>query len=377
MRMLHTSDWHLGRLFFGTHLTEDQAHVLDQLIALAVDYKAHVVLVSGDVFDRAVPPVEAVELLNHVLCRLVLDHEIPVIMIPGNHDSATRLGFAADALARTGLHVVGELDSADPVVIEDEHGPVEFFPLPYAEPALVRDRLNAAQAVDHNAAMAVQTKTALERRTKGRRAVALAHAFVAGGVVTESERPLSVGGTGAVQSNVFDGFDYIALGHLHRPQAMDSGRINYAGSLLQYSFSEIRDTKSVSLVEMDAHGKTSLERVNLSPRRMLRLMEGNLKDLLEADPSDDYFLVRLNDQGALLDPMGRLRKVFPNVVHLERPFLHTASGDARADRDYRRQTMLDLFSDFFSQVTGRELNTDEHSALMEVVEAAEETDRED
>ena len=194
MRMLHTSDWHLGRLFFGTHLTEDQAHVLDQLIALAVDYKAQVVLISGDIFDRAVPPVEAVELLNHVLCRLVLDHGIPVIMIPGNHDSASRLGFAADALARTGLHVVGELDSADPVIIEDEHGPVEFFPLPYAEPALVRDRLDAADAIDHHAAMAVQTASALERRTKGRRAVALAHAFVAGGDVTESERPLSVGG---------------------------------------------------------------------------------------------------------------------------------------------------------------------------------------
>ena len=149
----------------------------------------------------------------------------------------------------------------------------------------------------------------------------------------------------------------------------------YPGSLLQYSFSEIRDTKSVSLVEMDAQGKTNIERVNLSPRRTLRLLEGNLKDLLEAEPSDDYFLVRLQDQGALLDPMGRLRKVYPNVVHLERPFLNAAAGDARADRDYRRQTMLDLFSDFFSQVTGRELNPAEQTALVDVVKAAEAGER--
>ncbi|MFH1090341.1 MAG: exonuclease SbcCD subunit D [Pseudomonadota bacterium] len=373
MRLVHTSDWHLGRLFHGVHLTPDQAFVLDQLLDFVRDSRPEAVLVAGDVFDRAVPPPEAVELLDDVLSRLVLGLKVQVILIAGNHDSPIRLSFGHRIMAQTGLHVRGEL-SADPapVMLADSSGTVAVYALPYAEPAMVRDRLSAPDALDHHAAMAARIRSCAPPPPPRSRSIIVAHAFVSGGSPCESERPLTLGGTGLVEGSVFEGFDYAALGHLHRPQDVGQPKIHYPGSLLKYSFSEIKDTKSVSLIEMDHRGRVSLERAALTPRRDLRRIEGLMKDLLDGPAQgqnrEDYLLVSLLDKGALLDPMGRLREVYPNILHLERPFLNVEGRVSGPGMDHLRRSETELFADFFEQVTSEALNGEEADKFAQILE---------
>ena len=334
MRFLHSADWHLGRVHHGVSLLEDQAHLLREFIRLAADLRPDAILLAGDIYDRSVPPAEAVRLLDLVLTELVQGLRIPVVMIAGNHDGPDRLAFGASLLGGAGLSVRGVVDAqAQAVVLHDAHGAVAIHALPYAEPAVVRAALggtlrsdddSAAPVIDsHQAALAAQLRAARAAHPAGARSVVVAHAFVLGGSESESERPLSVGGSGAVSAALFDGFDYVALGHLHRPQQVGEARIQYSGSLLKYSFSEADHSKSVNLVELDANGACTVERIALTPRRDLRILSGSLDEILAAaenDPGrDDYVLARLTDTGALLDAMGKLRTAYPNALAIERP----------------------------------------------------------
>lgn len=369
MRFIHTADWHLGRQFHNVPLVEDQRYVLRQLIDAAVAAEVDAFVVAGDVFDRAVPSPEAVELLDDCLAELVLERGIPVIMIAGNHDSGRRLGFAAGLLARSGLHLYGRCEGPpDVLTLADRYGPVHFFGLPYAEPAQVRQASGDAEIRSHAHAMGWLTQTAREGLPPGQRSVCVAHCFVAGGAESESERPLSVGGAAAVPADCFAGFSYTALGHLHRPQAIGE-RIRYSGSLLKYSFSEIPHLKSATLVELDAAGTPAVETVPLHPLRDLRLLEGELARLLEGpSPGEnpgDFLLVRLSDRHELLDPMGRLREIYPNVLHIERPVLERAGEDAL--RAHRRQGGdVELFSAFYAQAAGAQLDDAQAAAFKEV-----------
>lgn len=380
MRFLHTADWHLGRLFHTVSLIEDQAHLLAQLIDLIRDSRPDAVIVAGDVYDRAVPQAQAVRLLDETVAAIVAGLGVPLVMIAGNHDSPDRLGFGSALMEAGGFHVRGPFaDPIAPVRLGDSHGAVEIYPIPYAEPALVRERLGDAQAHSHDAAMAAALARIAAQRTQGARAIAVAHCFVAGGDACESERPLSVGGTGSVDIARFAGFDYVALGHLHRPQAVGE-RCYYAGSLLKYSFSEASHPKSVSLVDMDETGLCRVERIALSPRRDLRILEGHLNALLKGpapgESKDDYLLVRLADKEALLDPMGKLRGIYPNVLHLERPGLLEAGTLASEGRERLRRTEQALFSSFFEQMTGDPLDDAQGRAFGGVLEALRAAERE-
>jgi exonuclease SbcD len=377
MRLIHTADWHLGRLFHGVHLTDDQAHLLDQMVLLVKDAKADAVLVAGDVYDRAVPPPEAVELLGDVLARLVLDLGVKVILIAGNHDSPQRLGFGARILSPTGLHLFGQANGQDePVILPDAYGPVAFLPLPFAEPALVRQWRNNAEIQDHQTAMAARIQG---MAADVPRRVAVAHAFLAGGLNSESERPLSVGGTDAVSADLFQSFSYAALGHLHRPQSVGTDRVQYSGGLMKYSFSEAGDVKSVNVVDLDEAGNARVERIPLTPRRDVRRVRGFFQDLLAKPPEEgsreDYLEIELLDQGALLEPLARLRDVYPGLLSLTRVFL-ASEGPVRPAVDHRRRAEADLFADFFRQVTGQDLNPGEREVFEQALADWERTRRE-
>ena len=393
-RFIHTADWHLGRLFHAVSLLEDQAHLLAQLLALIRDCRPQALIVAGDVYDRAVPTADAVRLLDETLAAVTVGLGVPVVMIAGNHDSPERLGFGAALLAAAGCHIRGPFSGTiEPVRFADADGPVAVFPIPYAEPALVRECLAEPEAQGHDAAMAATlARLAGARaaaRAEGTRTIAVAHCFAAGGAGSESERPLCVGGAGQVEVRHFAGFDYLALGHLHRPQAV--GRAagvegHYAGSLFKYAFSEADHTKSVNLVELAADGTCRVERVPLSPRRDLRIIEGRLADLLAGPESntgpgesrEDYLWVRLQDPGPLLDPMGRLREVYPNVLHLDHPGLGgtgTLTGPGSA-RERLRHTEETLFAGFFEQVTGDPLGSAEAAAFAAVLEDLRRGERE-
>ncbi len=371
MRFIHTADWHLGRLFYGVHLTDDQACVLDELVALAKDACVDAILIAGDIYDRAVPPPDAVRLLDDVLSRLVMEMNTSVILIGGNHDSPDRLSFGSRVLAGQGLNICGSVNKdVECVSLHDEHGPLHVYPIPYAEPPRVREILESDEIHDQDSAMRALTARVRQIQPGGARSILLAHAFVRGGKETESERPLSVGGADLVSSDCFQGFNYVALGHLHRPQNAGGDTICYSGSLMKYSFSEADQPKSVRLVEMDGQGVCTVESIPLNPLRDVRRIKGYLKELLRnPDPSksrEDYLMVTLLDTDAILDARGQLLEVYPNVLHMERPHLALSADRTTRRTDHRKLNDLDLFSAFFSQVTGEELN-DRHEAAYESV----------
>ncbi|MGK5643127.1 metallophosphoesterase family protein, partial [Streptomyces sp. URMC 126] len=263
MRLLHTSDWHLGRSFHRVGLLDAQRAFLAHLVDTVREREVDAVLVAGDVYDRAVPPLAAVELFDEALHRLA-GTGVPVVMISGNHDSARRLGVGAGLLGRAGVHLrTDPADCGTPVVLSDAHGDVAFYGLPYLEPALVRTALDARGA-GHVAVLEAamdRVRADLAGRPAGTRSVVLAHAFVAGGAASDSERDITVGGVAAVPPEIFDGVDYAALGHLHGCQTITE-RVRYSGSPLAYSFSEAGHRKTMWLIDLAADGTVTGERVD-------------------------------------------------------------------------------------------------------------------
>jgi DNA repair protein SbcD/Mre11 len=383
VRFLHTADWHLGRLFHGAHLTEDQAHVLGQLVAICKDHRPDAVLVAGDIYDRAVPPPEAVELLDEVLSELVLGLKLPVVLIAGNHDSPGRLHFGSKLLDGQRLHVRGHFRSeCPPIVLGDDHGPVHVYPIPYAEPPIIRACLASESVIDHDSGMRALLAKVRQSHVQGARAILIAHAFVAGGQGCESERPLSVGTAGTVDASCFAGFNYVALGHLHRPQrvSFDGCAIHYSGSLLKYSFEEADHAKGVTLVQMAADGSCETEFLALTPRREVRRISGTMAELLGSPADnghrDDYLEVTLLDEGPVFDAVGRLRELYPNVAQLHRANLAADGGIAKAVADHRSMSEVELFRAFYQHVAGKPLEAAHEAAFIATVEASRRAERE-
>lgn len=376
MRLLHTSDWHLGRSFHREDMLGAQAAFVDHLVATVRAEKVRAVLVSGDVYDRALPTVDAVRLCSEALTRLA-DAGATTIVISGNHDSAPRLGFGSPLLAAGGVHLRTDVARCgDPVLLADEHGPVACYPIPYLEPDAARDPLGVAER-SHAAVLAAalgQARADLASRPAGTRSVAMAHAFVTGGQECDSERDISVGGAASAPASLFDGFDYAALGHLHGPQAL-SPTLRYSGSPLPYSFSEAGQDKAMWLVDLDGAGRAQVERVPCPAPRPLARLRGTLDELL-ADPElarfeDCYLQVTLTDRGRPREPMERLRARFPHTLVL----LFQPEGADRADAvSYRARTRgrddVQVAAAFVEHVRGTPPTEAEAALLREAFEAA-------
>jgi exonuclease SbcD len=322
MRLLHTSDWHVGRTFHGRDLLAEQEAVLGGLADVIADENVDVVVVSGDLYDRAVPSGESVEACVRVLTRLRAAGA-RIVVIPGNHDSAPRVGAFAEFAAAGGLHLRTRISQLhEPVLLPDEHGPVAFYGLPYLEPDPARHLLRLPGARGHAAVLgeAMRRVRADLAARGGLRSVVLAHAFVTGGEGSESERTIAVGGVEQVPGSVFDGVDYVALGHLHGPQRL-AEHLRYSGSPLAYSFSEATHRKSVWLVELDGGGLAGVRRRELPVPRSLATVVGELDSLLTSQEHDklvdSYVSVVLTDRVRPVEPMRRLQRRFPHAVHLE------------------------------------------------------------
>ncbi|WNO75884.1 exonuclease SbcCD subunit D [Streptomyces sp. AM8-1-1] len=321
MRFLHTSDWHLGRSLHRVSMLDAQAAFLDHLVATVRERDVDAVLVAGDVYDRAVPPLTAVELFDDALHRLAAVG-VPTVMISGNHDSARRLGVGAGLIERAGIHLRTDPAGCDtPVVLADDHGEVACYGLPYLEPALVRDEFQTDKT-HHEAVVGAamdRVRADLATRPAGTRSLVLAHAFVAGGQESDSERDITVGGVAAVPAGVFDGVDYAALGHLHGAQTITE-RVRYSGSPLAYSFSEASHRKTMWLVDLGAAGEIDAERVDCPVPRPLARLRGRLDDLLD-DPAlagheQSFVEATLTDPVRPADPMARLAERFPYALSL-------------------------------------------------------------
>ncbi len=382
MRLLHTSDWHLGRSLHGTDLLAEQEAVLSQLAAIVAAEKVDVVLVAGDVYDRAVPSADATTVLDRALTRLRAAGA-QVVLTPGNHDSARRLNFGSGLFAAAGVHVRAETSRLDePVLLTDAHGEVAVYGIPYLEPEVARHELGLPEARGHEAVL----RAAMERvradlfLRPGARSVVLAHAFVGGAEPSESERDICVGGVDRVPESVFDGVDYVALGHLHRAQSL-TDRMRYSGSPLPYSFSEAGHAKQAWLVDLDARGLCVVRPVPLPVPRPLAVLTGELADLL-ADPAhaavEDHFVsVRLTDGVRPADPMRQLRGRFPHCVHLEWAGTPAAADGRSYQERLRGRADLDVAEEFVRHVRGTDAGPAEHDLLRRALAAAVRGENED
>ncbi|GAA1234709.1 exonuclease SbcCD subunit D [Prauserella halophila] len=320
--MLHTSDWHVGRTFHGADLLTEQDTVLQHLAGLVADESVDVVLVSGDIYDRAVPSAEAVRVATAGM-RRIREAGAELVLTSGNHDSAARLGAFAEFAASGGLHLRTTVAGiAEPVVFDGGDAPVAVYGIPYLEPETARHALGIEDR-GHTAVLTEamrRVRADLAGRPPGTRSVVLAHAFVTGGAGCDSERTIAVGGVEQVPGSVFDGVDYVALGHLHGAQVLDE-HLRYSGSPLAYSFSEMAQRKSVFLFDVDSGGAGEVSRRDLPVPRPLATMRGELEELLaapeHAEHVDSFVSATLTDRVRPVDAMRRLRDRFPYAVHLD------------------------------------------------------------
>lgn len=386
MKFLHLSDLHLGKRVHAFSMLEDQRFVLEQIAQMAQTQCVDAVVIAGDIYDKSIPPGEAVGLFDSFFTSLCAQG-ISVLAISGNHDSGERLNFGQTLLARQGVYLAGTFGEVmESVKLCDADGcTVQFHLLPWLRPMELRERLGLAESTQQ---CAVQAALETAEWDNGARHVLLAHAFVTvGGTLPEQSESeiVPIGGLDAVDAALFDRFDYVALGHLHRPQRLGRDSVRYAGSPLKYSFSEARYPKSVPLVTLGTRGEAVVRLLPLKPRREMREIRGTLADVtspfvVHAGDPTDYLRVMLTDEDELYDPQRALKEVYPNLMRLDfdNTRTRTAGIDGMEAEDMAQTlTPAQLFAQFFAEQNGKEMNEWQHQAIDRICRRMEETDEAD
>ena len=403
MRFLHTADWHLGRIFYGQYLTDDQAYVLEhQFFTILKEEKIDGILLAGDVFDRAVPPIEAIELWDSIITRLAMDYKVPLFVVSGNHDGAERLEVGRSMLSESGIHIWGSPHHAlQPFEFEGADGRVAICPMPFSEPRRIGDALglnsSESKPVDtdmtddtlfsyvddkdqeavalnlHNYDQMYQAWSdyLYKQVPKQMRSIAISHAFVMGGEVGGSERTLSVGGSEQVSPHVFKNFHYTALGHLHGPQRMGADHIRYSGSPLKYSFDEHGQKKSFTIIDMDTNGKVDISTIPVEAKRDVVILEGYFEDLLnntalQTKHKDDYVQARLLDTMPIMDGMAKLRQVYHRCMTIELAGRIATPVVDMGDAVFKELDERQLFNQFAETVWKEPLTEAEQSYINSV-----------
>lgn len=372
MKFLHLADLHLGKRVNGFSMLEDQAHILRQILAILDDERPDGVLIAGDVYDKSVPSVEAVELLDGFLTELRA-RGVPVLLISGNHDSPERLAFGGRVMDSCGIHISPVYDGAlAPVTLHDEFGPVHVWLLPFVKPAHVRRWFPDADIGSYTDAMA-EAVAHMDIDTAARN-VLVTHQFVTGGARSGSEE-LSVGGTDNVDSGVFAPFDYVALGHLHGAQHIGRETIRYAGSPLKYSFSEARQHKSVTVVTLGEKGDVQVRTAALTPLRELREIRGNYDELTarsfyeHTTYRSDYLHLILTDEQDVFDAMSRLRTIYPYLMTLDYDNARTrAAGGMSVPAETERRTPLELFEALYQRQNHQPMSEVQRAYIAQLME---------
>ena len=358
MRILHTADLHLGRQFNGLSLEHDHAAILAQIEAVVLDRKPDVLVIAGDIFDRASPPASAVRQFNDFVSRLVSRTGVAIAMIAGNHDSGDRIESMSVMTDRGRALVRGAvLAEETPFILGDEYGKVAFSGLPFSFEYAARACFGDETIATPEDVLAAQVAAARRHVPEGARWVVIAHAFVAGGEPSEGERPLArVGGIETVPSSVFNGAHYVALGHLHRPQEAGGAHIRYSGSPLAFGFDEAGQQKSMNLVTLGGDGHVSVEEIPFVPPRQVRVMTGRFAELAAGEPSDDFIRFVLTDDGHVMDAMNRLRAVYPNACTLSYAFEERAPEvKSLGPAPHRAATPREVIAGFLDLLRGEPL----------------------
>lgn len=372
MKLIHLSDIHLGKRVNEFSMLEDQAHILKKILAVVDEEKPDGVLIAGDVYDKSVPSTEAVQLFDDFLVRLA-ERKLPVFIISGNHDSPERLSFANRLIDAVGIHLAPVYNGVvEPITLSDEYGPVNVYMLPFIKPAHVRGFFPDTEITGYSDAVAA----AIGRMNidKTQRNVLITHQFVTGAQRSDSEE-LSVGGTDNIGAEVFCDFDYVALGHIHGPQNMDSGRIRYCGSPLKYSFSEAAQQKSVTVAELKEKGTLEIHTVPLIPRRDMVELKGSYQQLTlrefyeNTTYQEDYTHITLTDEEDIPDAVAKLRVVYHNLMKLDYDNTRTRHSAAISGAEnVETRSPIDLFAEFYELQNGLPMSAEQTELVASLIE---------
>ena len=375
MKFVHTADWHLGKIIHGKSLIEDQRHVLLQLFERLHHEGIQLCVVAGDIYDRSLPSVEAIKVLNEVLEKAILDYHIQIILISGNHDSGDRLHFGSSLMNEQLIRIEGILKpTMAKIVIEDEYGKVVFHCLPYFKPAQIQVMFNLEETLSFDESMKVYLS--YQNFEPYARHVLITHQFLVGltqSIESDSELPLSVGGSYHISYEHVSFFDYVACGHLHAPQKVGDDHIRYSGSILKYSENEVNQHKGFTLVELNHEG-VKTHHVPLIPLRDLRIIQGSMSELLSMPSSDDYVMVYCSDEREITDAMIHIKDVFPNALKFRytkeiQPLLESHSSLTHSTLQLSE---LEVFEQFFKDMKDMSLNESQRKLLNELFEVARE-----
>ena len=381
MKILHTSDWHLGRTLHGYSLIEDQAYMLDQLIEYMIQEKIELLIIAGDVYDKSLPNEEAVALFNQFISQVIGRLEIPTVIIAGNHDSNTRIHFGSELFASKHLYIVGECEKGYQQVTIEGSETIDVYLIPYMEPAYVREIAGDETIKLHDDAMRYLTRQ-IEKEKNDRATLLVVHAFVAGGDLSDSERRLCAVGTAEmVGADCFKPFTYTALGHLHKPQAIGSEHIRYSGSLLKYSISEANQPKCFVKLEIVDGQLTTLEEVSLKPKRDLKIVQGPIEAIVKAgaqlgeEERQDYVYAKIESKGTE-DVVGLLKQIYPYTLGAEFVMNKTTSKDRESKQSEfearKKKSLSELFIDFMDYVGETTFDEEETAYMGEVIKQIEE-----
>lgn len=389
MKILHTSDLHIGKIVNEFSMIEDQRHILKQIEKIIEEENIDVLMIAGDIYDRSIPPVEAVELLNNFLSNLTLNKEIKVLAIAGNHDGGERLCFGNQILEKQGLHIVGRDEEIyQKISLEHQNDKYNFYLIPYKDPSVIKKLKDDATIKNHNDAMKATINMIEESFDKDEINILISHGYMtmkrekaldfeeniyekAELEISESERPLSIGGTDLIDAQMFQIFDYVALGHLHGRQQVGVEKIRYSGSPLKYSFSEVNHKKGVYILDLNKE-KLNIEFKELKALRDMRVVRGNIEEILEKGRNDkskeDYIQAILIGEGEIINPIEKLRTVYPNIMMITRERKNSNLNQKfESQRELRKKDKLELFEEFYNNFGQGEYSEEKKSILSEIL----------
>ena len=365
MRFLHLSDLHLGKRVNEFSMLEDQAYILKEILNIIDEQKVEAVLIAGDIYDKVIPSAEAVRLLDDFLTRIAA-RELPVFLISGNHDSAERIAFGSRLMSSRQIYLSPVFESdVEPVTISDRYGEINIYMLPFVKPSLVKRVYPEEEIITYQDA--VNAAVQHMQIDTDKRNILLAHQFVTGATRCDSEE-LSVGGVDDVDASVFDGFDYVALGHLHGPQKIGKETVRYSGTPLKYSFSEINHKKAAVIVDVEEKGKINIQQIPFLPKHDMREIRGTYMEVTALDfykdmNTDDYLHITLTDEEDIPDAIGKLRTIYPNIMKLSYDNLRTrAAGTVRGTAEVEEKSPMELLREFY-ELQNNQPMTDEQEEI--------------
>ena len=370
MKLIHLADLHVGKRVNEFSMIEDQEYIFRQILQIAETEQADAVIIAGDVYDRTVPSAEAVRLFDSFLTALAKQH-LNIFMISGNHDSAERIAFGAELMNSCGVYVSPVFDGKiTPVTIADQYGEINVYLLPFLKPAYVRPHFPDLEIESYNDAMRAVIDSLSLDSTK--RNVLVAHQFVTGAETAGSEE-LMIGGLDNIDVSIFDKFDYVALGHIHRSQKIKRDTVRYAGTPLKYSFSEAGHRKTVTVLEMKEKNVINLNYIPLVPLHDLREIKGSFEEIISSEKSSDYLHITLTDEDEIPDVLGKIRSVYPNVMKLDYDNTRTrAISDVDCAEDVETKTEIQIFAELYQLQNGQPMSTEQYEFMTNLIEKIKE-----